>query len=198
MSTLEQRATAVKLVCFDFDGVFTARNQVICGWSEQQGYFEQVTCSRADGIGLDRLRALGVHLAVISTEPNPVVKARCEKLKIACYQGIADKRFTMEKLAAYHGISLAECAFLGNDVNDLEALRAVGLPALVADCESALYPAERLILSRNGGEGAVREFCDWIADIKERAPLRINPHPAPYVEALKAAHWDSISQMGHD
>ena len=172
MPSLEQRAVVVKLVCFDHDGVLTD-NHV---YTNQHGE-EMCRYSRADGIGIERLRALGVHLAVISTEPNPVVAARCEKLQLPCYQGVADKRKQVEDLAAFHGVMLDECAFLGNDVNDLEAMDAVGLPAVVAnpevrlldslnECGTVYYWA-----GRKGGEGAVREFCDWIADCKERAAV---------------------------
>lgn len=151
----------IKFVAFDFDGVFTD-NHV---WTFEDGH-EAVRCSRADGLGLDMLRDAGVHMLVISTEPNPVVAARCRKLNIACRQGVADKLETLKFAIEPLGITLEECAFVGNDINDLEVLRAVGYPVIVADAEpdliAALRPAPFRWLSRAGGEGAVREFCSGL------------------------------------
>ena len=74
----------IRLVVFDFDGVFTD-NSV---YTDEKGH-ESVRCSRFDGIGLARLRTLGIDAFVLSTETNPVVSARCRKLKLPCLQGLS-------------------------------------------------------------------------------------------------------------
>ena len=168
MRHLDEKRTAairaLRLVAFDFDGVFTD-NAV---WVDQDGR-ETVRCSRADGIGLDALRRLGIELAVVSTEPNPVVSRRCEKLKLRCIQDCADKVAALRELAGKDGIELERVAFVGNDVNDLPALELVGLPVIVADAHASLQGAGYLQTTLAGGHGAVREFCDLVVRIRVEA-----------------------------
>ncbi len=149
---------AVKAVVFDFDGVFTD-NRV---WVDQEGR-ELVACHRGDGLGLDRLRGLGLPLLVLSTERNPVVAARCRKVQLPCRQGFAAKLPELMKWLAEVGVAPAGCAYLGNDLNDLACLEAVGWPLVVADAHPAVRPLARLVLAAPGGLGAVRELCDLLA-----------------------------------
>ena len=124
--------------------------------------FETVRCTRADGIGLERLRSLGVHAVVISTEVNPVVSARCRKLKLPCVQGCEDKVAALGSFLAELQVPMEKASFLGNDVNDAALLRAVGFPAVVADASPEVIPLARFQTLLPGGYGAVREFCDLV------------------------------------
>lgn len=148
---------ALRLVVFDFDGVMTD-NRV---WVAQDGS-EMVACSRADGLGLERLRQANVPMLVLSKELNPVVSARCAKLQIPCEQVIADKAAFLRALLDTRGIPPQSVAYVGNDVNDLECLRMVGLPVATGDAHRDVRSAARLVLSAPGGRGAVREFCDLV------------------------------------
>jgi N-acylneuraminate cytidylyltransferase len=123
---------------------------------------ESVRVHRGDGWGLARLRERGVPVAVLSTEANPVVAARCRKLGIPCVQDMPDKAAGLSELLEQFGARAGHTAFVGNDVNDLPALRAVGLPVVVADAHPDARAAARLVLARRGGDGAVREFCDLL------------------------------------
>lgn len=147
----------LKAVVFDFDGVFTDNKVFI---SEDGKEF--VSCSRSDGIGLQRLRQLGLDLLILSTETNPVVSARASKLKVDCVQGLADKAAALKDYASKNEIHPAELAFLGNDINDIECLKYVGLPVAVADAYPEVKKQCKLILTLPGGYGAVREFCDLV------------------------------------
>ena len=122
---LQQLISRLKIVAFDFDGVFTDNSVYLF----EDGR-EAVRCSRSAGPGLRKLESIGLVPLVISTETNPVVSRRCEKLAIRCMQACADKGAAVESLAAEFGIRLDQIAFVGNDVNDLPALTRVGL----ADC----------------------------------------------------------------
>jgi len=153
---------AVRLIVFDFDGVFTD-NGVLVGEDGR----EYVRCTRADGIGLEAVRQMGVELLILSTETNPVVGARAAKLKLDCLQGCADKGATLERLLADRALKPAEVAFVGNDVNDRDCLRRVGVPICVADAHPAVLPLARLVTRRRGGEGAVREICDAIVRARD-------------------------------
>lgn len=164
-ATQADRIRELRFVAFDFDGVFTD-NTV---WVSETGQ-EQVRCSRLDGIGISALRSLGIGMAVVSTEVNPVVGARCAKLKLHCVQSCEDKAQALRELVADAGADLLQAAFVGNDVNDLPALEIVGLPVIVADAHPALTGRGYLETTRLGGRGAVREFCDLIARLRQGAP----------------------------
>jgi YrbI family 3-deoxy-D-manno-octulosonate 8-phosphate phosphatase len=77
-------------------------------------------------------------------------------------QGIADKLAVLRERTDSIGVSLEETAYVGNDVNDAECLRAVGLPVVPADAWPEVRPFARWVLSRSGGNGCVREFCDGV------------------------------------
>jgi len=152
---------ALRCAAFDFDGVFTD-NAVYVSETGQ----ETVRCTRADGIGLERLRSLGIHLVVVSTEVNPVVSARCRKLKMPCLQGCENKVAALDSFLKELHIPMVETSFLGNDVNDSDLLRKVGFPAVVADASPEVIALARFQTRTPGGHGAVREFCDLVWKIQ--------------------------------
>ena len=158
---LTERLRLVRLVAFDFDGVFTDNAVYV-----SQDGTEMVRCVRSDGLGLQALTALGVVTVVISTETNPVVTARTRKLGVRCIQGCDDKRAALEQLLAELALTMAETAFVGNDINDLDCLKAVGLPIVVADAHEDVVSHAAYRTVTPGGQGAVREVCDLIAAVK--------------------------------
>lgn len=147
----------VKLVIFDFDGVFTD-NKVI---TSQDG-IEFVTCWRSDGIGLSRIVNLGIKVAIVSTESNSVVSARAAKLNIPCFQNVQNKGIVIEEICNKWGIILKQTMFVGNDINDIPAFSIVGFPVGVADSYPEVNPFIIYKTKRNGGYGAVREICDLL------------------------------------
>jgi 3-deoxy-D-manno-octulosonate 8-phosphate phosphatase (KDO 8-P phosphatase) len=157
---LHRAIRGIRLVAFDFDGVFTDNHVYVA-----EDGTEMVRCSRADGIGLQKLRSLGIELVLISTETNCVVASRARKLKLRCFHGIEDKRVTLDAIVAELGIALDQVAFVGNDVNDLCCLTAVGLPIVVQDAHPDVLPYSRYRTSAVGGHGAVREVCDLFAAV---------------------------------
>ena len=152
----------IRLVVFDFDGVFTD-NMV---YVNQDGS-ETVRCNRADGIGLRKLESKGVETMIISTEANPVVSARAQKLKLPCIQGCEDKRAALEKVIQEKGLTLEQVAFVGNDINDLPCLKVVGLPIIVHDAHPDVLDHALYRTQLPGGYGAVREICDWMVRVLE-------------------------------
>ena len=148
---------AVRFAVFDFDGVFTD-NRV---WTNERGE-ESVACWRGDALGLRRLEEVGVEVLILSTEVNDAVGARGRKIQAEVVQGVADKLPVLRDEAARRGVALEDTAYLGNDVNDAECLGAVGLPVVPADAWPDVVPLARLVLTRAGGRGCVRELCDAI------------------------------------
>ena len=151
-------------MAFDFDGVFTD-NTV---WSDGSGN-EWVRSWRGDGLGLAKLRTLGIPAWVLSTEGHPAVAQRCEKLGIDCRPGLVDKLAALVEIAGLAGVTLEDTVFVGNDVNDAACLRAVGLPIIVADANPEVAGLAKYRTRTNGGFGAVREVCDWIEASVARA-----------------------------
>jgi N-acylneuraminate cytidylyltransferase len=147
----------VGLLATDFDGVHTD-DHVVVG----QDGTEQVIANRADGHGVKLLREAGVPVLILSTETNPVVLRRAEKLRVECLHGLDDKWATLKRWLDEHGVDPATVAYVGNDVNDLDCLAQVGFPVAVADAHPAVVDAAVYVTSRCGGHGAVREVADRI------------------------------------
>jgi len=154
-------AGQIQMIVFDFDGVFTDNRVLVL-----QDGTEGVLCSRADGFGLEAVRKQGIQLLVLSKEKNPVVSARCRKLNLPCIQGCDHKEETLRHEAEKLGISLKDIAYMGNDINDIECLKIVGLPVCVADAYPSVKAVSLYVTEAKGGYGAVREFCDLIVDVK--------------------------------
>lgn len=160
---LAQTILSLKIVAFDFDGVFTDNSVYLT-----QDGIETVRCSRSAGPGLRRLEAVGLLPIIISTETNPVVTTRAGKLQIEALQAIQNKRSVLDKLCVAHDCTLDEIAFVGNDINDLPALKVVGLPIVVRDAYPGIIQYARYQTTLPGGHGAVREVCDLIYSIRTR------------------------------
>lgn len=176
----------VKLLICDFDGVFTDDAVYV----DQDGR-ESVRCLRADGYGITLLQAAGVPVIVLSAEVNPVVAERCAKLGVSCDQGVTDKVAKLREICKW--VPLSEVAYMGNDVNDLECLKAVGFPIVVRNAEKAVFRqicgtdgpefiamdgwrSSHIVMGvhitqRSGGYGAVREVCDLILDARREHGL---------------------------
>lgn len=153
-SLLPERIGALVM---DFDGVLTDNRVEV----DEHGT-ESVTCSRGDGMGLSRLKKRGVPLLVLSKERNPVVQARCAKLGIDVLQAVDEKLTRMKEWLEAHGADLDSTVYVGNDINDLECLSAVGCGVVVGDAHPDVLHAANIVLNRPGGHGAVRELCDLI------------------------------------
>lgn len=147
----------VKLVAFDFDGVFTD-NSV---FTDQFGR-ESVRCWRSDGIGLSRISDIGIISIIISTESNPVVSMRAQKLKIPYVQSVDDKAEAILEICSNYGVSPQNTMFVGNDINDIPAFKSVGFPIGVNDSYPEILPFVLFKTHKPGGYGAVREICDLL------------------------------------
>lgn len=158
---LEARAANLRLLVFDFDGVFT--DNMVYVFEDGR---EAVRCSRFDGIGLRRLESAGVEPIIVSTETNPVVSKRAKKLAVECIQGVAKKLDVVTNLVVARGITFEAVGFVGNDVNDFSCLSRVGLPIVVADAHRDVIDIAAYVTSAPGGHGAVREICDLIAGFR--------------------------------
>lgn len=153
-----ERARRVQLLCVDVDGTLTDAGMYYGPDGEVMKKF-----NTRDGMGLARVREVGVAVAIISGEDSAIVHARATKLQIDdVYRGAADKRVAIDDLRQRHGLAYEEIAFVGDDLNDLPALECVGLACAVADAVGPVRRIAHLVTSRAGGNGAVRELCELL------------------------------------
>jgi YrbI family 3-deoxy-D-manno-octulosonate 8-phosphate phosphatase len=151
----------VKLIVSDFDGVITD-NRV---WTDENGK-ETVAASRSDSMHIRTLRERGIEVMILSSEPNPVVKARAEKMGVKSVQGIdlRGKGDALKKLLAEKKVDAANVVYIGNDLNDLPCFEIAGWAVAVADAYPEVLQAADYVLTKPGGHGAVRELCELVLE----------------------------------
>lgn len=147
------------LVVYDFDGVMTDNRVLVF----QDGR-EAVFCHRGDGLGVGLIRRMGLAQIILSTETNPVVATRAAKLGLEVVQDCRDKAQALGLLLAERGLDPLRVLYLGNDVNDLAAMRLVGWPVAPADAHPAVLDLARVVTRARGGYGVVRELADLLAE----------------------------------
>jgi N-acylneuraminate cytidylyltransferase len=147
----------VEGIVFDFDGVFTD-DLVLVG----EDGTEAVRCSRRDGMGIEMLRKADVPMIVLSKERNPVVARRCEKLRLEYRQGQETKLGALKLWIGERGLDAGHVIYVGNDINDLECMAAVGCAVAPADAHPKALSAASVVLHSKGGKGAIRELADMI------------------------------------
>lgn len=162
-SDLAECIAGLRLVVFDFDGVFT--DNAVYVFEDGR---EAVRCYRGDGLGLRALERIGLTPVILSSEANPVVHARAKKLRVRCISGVENKLLALETLLDELDMTMEQTAFVGNDINDTACLKAVGLPIVVQDAHAAVLPLARYRTETRGGYGAVREVCDLFAAVREK------------------------------
>jgi 3-deoxy-D-manno-octulosonate 8-phosphate phosphatase (KDO 8-P phosphatase) len=155
---LARRFRTVRLLILDVDGVLTDAGMYYAEGGEELKKF-----NTRDGHGIRMLQDAGVPTAIVTRERTEIVTRRAKKLRIDdVHQGVLDKLPVVTALVATHGITLADACYVGDDVGDLDAMRAVGLPVAVGDALPAIKRVARYVTRARGGEGAVREVCDLI------------------------------------
>jgi len=160
-ATLASRAASIRLVISDNDGVFTDNGVY---YSEAGEVMKRY--SIRDGMGVERLRLHGIDTAVMTGEVSPSVRKRAEKLGMPhLYLGVKDKREKLREVLEETGLQLFELAYIGDDVNDVEIMEAIGSEGLVAcpaDATEFVEPYVHYRASAGGGHGAFRDFAEWL------------------------------------
>lgn len=158
-------------IIFDFDGVLTDDRV----WVDQDGR-EMVCCSRRDGLAFDVLRHTNLKIFILSTEKNPVVAARARKLRIEVAHGSTNKAETLQTLAEQHAFSLSSALYVGNDINDLDAMQACGHSACPSDAHPAILSVAQHHLATPGGQGVAREVVEKLLGIDLTKAWHNLPH----------------------
>jgi len=152
----------IKALVLDVDGVLTDGGMYYGPAGEGLKRFNV-----KDGLGLRLIVEAGVVVALISGENSEILRRRAEKLKLEnVFVGVEDKLATLKQFLASKKVALEDVAYVGDDLNDLEALKAVGLPIAVADAVPQVRKAARWVTTRRGGDAAVREVCDALLAVR--------------------------------
>ncbi len=155
----KKKALQIKLLLTDVDGVLTDNGVYYSERGEEMKRF-----SIRDGMGVERLRKLaGIETGIITGETSGSVVKRAEKLQIVeVHLGIKDKASRLKEILEKKALSPAEVAFIGDDVNDLEIMKEVGLTACPADAMQMVLAQVDYTCKNKGGDGAFREFAEWL------------------------------------
>lgn len=169
VSTLAIRAKArrLKLMAFDVDGILTDGRLYYGADGEALKAFHTL-----DGHGLKMLAGAGIAVALITGRRSDMVLRRASELNIQhVIQGREDKGAALSALAAELGLQADSCGYAGDDLPDVDALRWAAVAFSVPNAHLCARQAADLITEQRGGEGAVREICDFILDARGVRPL---------------------------
>ena len=150
----------VKLFVYDFDGVMTDNTAILFHNGQ-----EAVKVNRGDGLAIEKIKKLGVKQLIMSSEKNPIVLKRAEKLQIGALNNVESKDETLSNyLLKQRDISLNEVAFVGNDINDYEVMKIVGLKICPQDAVKEIKSISDFITDAKGGSGVIREIYSKICE----------------------------------
>ncbi len=146
----------VKLFITDIDGVWTDGGMY---YDETGNEFKKFSTS--DSAGVAFLRLLNIPVAIITGETTKIVKRRAEKLKIEhLYMGVSNKLEVAKELCSSLKINLDQVAYIGDDINDIELLKAVGLSAAPVNAPDYIKKLVHWPIPVKGGDGAFRIFVE--------------------------------------
>ncbi len=175
----------VRLVAFDSDGTLTERG---IGWDDR-GVGSRRFDVR-DGLALQWAVRAGLPVVVISGKDSPALAARLAELGVPGFQGVLDKPACLEAFAGERGVSLGECAFLGDDLPDVPVMRRVGYPMAVADAHPIVHAVAAWRATAAGGHGAAREALEHLLAATGRWDAILARYDAADVAAPTARRAD--------
>ena len=158
---IKKEIPKIKLFLTDVDGVLTDGGMYYSETGDELKKF-----NTRDGVAFELLRKKGIKTGFITGEDTKIVARRAEKLKIDyLFQGVKDKLAVTQILAKQLAISLDEIAYIGDDINDIELLKAVGISAAPSSAPQYIKDIVHFVTEKRGGEGAFREFVEWLLEI---------------------------------
>jgi 3-deoxy-D-manno-octulosonate 8-phosphate phosphatase (KDO 8-P phosphatase) len=159
-----KRLAGIKLLSLDTDGVLTDGGIYFTDDGEELRKFNV-----KDGLGIKRAQASGLKVAIITSSSTPSISHRGRRLGVDyVFLDCEDKLGTLVKICDELRIDLNQVGHVGDDLNDIPVLEAVGCPMTVSDASDEVLSSALFVTKRKGGEGAVREICDLIISIKKQ------------------------------
>lgn len=147
----------IELIVYDFDGVLTD-NRILVSEDGREAVF----CNRSDGLAIKKFKELNIPQIILSTEANPVVKARAKKLKLPVIHNLRDKKRALLYYCSKHNYNPKNVLYVGNDINDLEAMKVIGYPIAPSNASSQVKKIAKIVTKTAGGQGVIRELFDII------------------------------------
>lgn len=158
MTDLQLRASKIKAVVMDVDGVLTDGSLTF----DENGA-EYKTFNAKDGQGIVMLNKMGFVTAIITARQNGTVRHRFNNLGMTkLYEGCKNKIAALKELVQEYNLSMDEIAYMGDDLPDICVLKQVGFPCAPNDAVDEVLSHALFVSSNNGGRGAVREMCDFV------------------------------------
>ena len=149
----------IKLIVYDFDGVMTDNKVYVDEFGK-----ESVQVNRGDGLGVSEIKKIGIEQIIISTEINAVVSSRAKKLKIECLQGVDNKKLVLIDYCSQNKINIETVAFIGNDINDKDAMEIVGYSFCPFDAHKSIRELSDHTFQTKGGGGVIRELFEYLTN----------------------------------
>jgi 3-deoxy-D-manno-octulosonate 8-phosphate phosphatase (KDO 8-P phosphatase) len=164
MTEEKKRALPIKMIIMDVDGTLTDGSIFVLPDGEEVKAYNV-----KDGVGLLLAQLAGLKTAIITGKTSKSLEMRAKKLRIdELHQGILDKKPALEGILKKYGLAAEEVAYIGDDIGDLEVIKAVGLAAAVADAHPVIKKHCHFICRQSGGKGAVRELIEFILESQEK------------------------------
>ncbi len=153
----------IRLFATDVDGVLTD-----AGLYYSESGDEWKKFNARDGMGMKLLQQAGIIVSIVTQERTKLVARRAENLAISeVHQGVMDKLTLVRAMAVRYGLTLEQVAYIGDDINDFETLKAVGFSAAPADGVPQVLAAVDYVCLKKGGKGAVREMIEMILQAQQ-------------------------------
>jgi len=160
-SKLRNKLRKIKILLSDVDGVLTDGGMYYTGEGLSFKKFNV-----KDGMGSVKLREIGIQVGIITTDVSPIAKVRSERLSLDyIIIGTWEKKKAAEEICSKQGLKMENVAFIGDDINDLEILDAVGFSAAPKDAVNRVLKKVDYICNKKGGEGCFREIADMLLSI---------------------------------
>ena len=151
-----------KIIFTDFDGCLTDDKVKVNIFGK-----ESVKANRKDGLAVKRLEKLGIKVVITTSETNEVVTTRAKKMKIEALRGLLNKKESISTYLEKASLSWDDAWYLGNDVNDLEAMQKVALSFCPLDASVEVFKIADVVLSRRGGEGVLAEIASRLESVNK-------------------------------
>jgi N-acylneuraminate cytidylyltransferase len=146
-----------KIIFTDFDGCLTDDRV----WLNDKGE-EFVAANRKDGLAVKRIRKFKIDIVIASTEKNKVVSARGKKIGVEVLQGLDDKKKSISQYLGKKKLKWEDIWYIGNDVNDAQAIESAGLSICPADAQKSILKKADLVLKTKGGHGVLAELAEML------------------------------------
>ena len=159
---LRETVIGLRMLLLDVDGVMTDGGIILIGADAEAKRFDA-----QDGMGITLAQKAGLKAGIITGRSSAVVERRASELRITdLFQGISQKIEVLEALVEKYDIQPSQMAYIGDDVQDIPVMKAVGVPIAVQNAVDIVKQHSVYVTRASGGHGAVREAVDWVLDLK--------------------------------